>query len=187
MWASSSVEAGSIWCAFSSTSRVGPGNVAITPNLAEYKCGQEVTLNAIPAPDNFFAGWSGDQVGAENPLTLAVTKNMVVTATFTNNPPPVVTPIGDQTVLVGEEVTFEVEATDSAGETIVLSAEGLPDGATFEDNGDGTGVFTWWPGVTQTGEFTVTFIATDGTGQGSTTVTIIVEGTATILPMIIGK
>ena len=166
--------------------KVGPGNVAISPNLAEYKCGQEVTLNAIPAADNFFAGWSGDQVGAENPLTFAVTKNMVVTATFTNNPPPVVTPIGDQTTLVGQLVTFNVEATDSAGETLVLSAEGLPDGATFEDNGDGTGVFTWRPSVTQTGEFTVTFIATDGTGQGSTTVTITVEGTATVLPMIIG-
>ena len=165
--------------------KVGPGNVAITPNLAEYKCGQEVTLNAIPAANNFFAGWSGDQVGAENPLTFAVTKNMVVTATFTDNPPPVVTPIGDKTVLVGQQVTFAVEATDSAGETLVLSAENLPFGATFEDNGDGTGVFTWRPGVVQTGEFTITFIATDGTGQGSTTVTIIVQGTATVLPIVI--
>lgn len=165
--------------------KVGPGNVSISPNKAEYLCGEEITLQAIPAPNNFFAGWSGDLVGAENPLTFAIEKNTVVTATFTDNPPPVVAPIPNKTVLAGLVVTFPVTATDSAGETLVLSADGLPAGATFKDNGDGTGVFTWRTGIAQAGEYTLTFIATDGTGQGSTTVTILVKGTAAVLPLII--
>ena len=165
--------------------KVGPGNVSITPNKAEYLCGEEVTLQAVPAPNNFFAGWSGDLDGAENPLTFAIQKNTVVTATFTDNPPPTVDPIPGKTVLVGQSVTFQVKATDTQGEPLTLSASGLPEGATFEDNGDGTGTFTWRPGITQTGEFTITFIASDGTGQGSATVTIQVKGMALVLPIIV--
>jgi hypothetical protein len=96
-----------------------------------------------------------------------------------------VEPIPNKTVLAGLVVTFPVTATDSAGETLTLSADGLPAGATFKDNGDGTGVFTWRTGIAQAGEYTITFIATDGTGQGSTTVTIVVRGTAAVLPLII--
>jgi len=78
-----------------------------------------------------------------------------------------------------------VKANDSQGETLTLSAAGLPDGATFKDNGDGTGTFTWRTGITQKGDFSITFIASDGTGQGSTTVNIHVKGTALVLPVIV--
>jgi uncharacterized repeat protein (TIGR02543 family) len=165
--------------------KVGPGNVSITPNKAEYLCGENVTLQAVPAPNNYFAGWSGDLDGAENPLTFAIEKNTVVTATFSDNPPPTVDPIPNKTVLVGQLVTFQVNANDSQGEALTLTASGLPDGATFDDNGDGTGTFTWRPGITQTGDFVITFIASDGTGQGSTTVDIKVKGTAAVLPVIV--
>ena len=37
----------------------------------------------------------------------------------------------------------------------------------------------------QGGEYTVTFIATEGNGQGSQTILITVEGQAVVLPMII--
>lgn len=166
---------------------VGPGSVTVTPAQAQYTCGDEVTLQATPLPNNYFAGWSGDLSGAANPLTFTIEQNTVVTATFTNNPPPVVDPIADQTVLAGQLITFEVNATDSAGETLTLTAEGLPPGASFEDNGDGTASFSWWPGVTDIGEYTITFIATDGVGQGSVTVTITVEGTAIVLPVVMGE
>lgn len=163
----------------------GPGNVSVTPDKAEYLCGEEVTLLAVAASNKFFAGWSGDQAGAENPLTFAIEKNMVVTANFTSNPPPTVDPIPDKTAIIGQLMTIQVMARDSQGESLTLSATGLPDGATFKDNGNGTGTFTWRPGISQKGDFSITFIASDGTGQGSTTVNIHVKGTAVLLPIII--
>ena len=165
--------------------KVGPGNVAISPSQAEYTCGEEITLNAVPAPGNFFAGWSGDLTGAENPLTFAIEKNMVVTATFTNNPPPTVDAIADKTANITTLITFAVHATDPQGEPLTLSATDLPPGATFTDNGNGNGTFTWRPSITQAGQYTITFIGSDGIGQGSTTVTITVRGMAIVLPTVI--
>ena len=166
---------------------VGPGSVTIMPDLNQYTCGDEITLQAVPAQNNFFTGWSGDLSGAENPLSFTIEQDTVVTATFTNNPPPVVDPIADKKVLVGELVSFEVNATDSGGEALTLTAEGLPPGASFEDNGDGTASFSWLPGLIDIGEYTVTFIATDiSGGQGSVTVTITVGGTAIALPVVVG-
>ena len=164
---------------------VGPGNVSVTPSKAEYLCGEPVTLRAVPATDNYFAGWGGDLTGAENPLTFNIEKNINATATFTDNPPPTVNPIPDKSVLVGQVVSFEVTATDPENEPLTLSADTLPDGATFVDNGDGTGVFNWPVGIGQTGTYTITFIAHDGTGQGSTTVTITVKGTAVMMPFVV--
>lgn len=164
---------------------VGPGNVSVTPSKTEYLCGEEVTLRAVPATNNYFAGWGGDLTGAENPLTFKIEKDINATATFTDNPPPTVNPIPDKSILVGQVVSFEVTATDPEDEPLTLSADGLPDGATFVDNGDGTGTFTWPVGISQTGTYTITFIANDGTGQGSTTVTITVKGMAVMMPLVI--
>ena len=157
----------------------------VTPQLAEYYCGDSVTLTATPAPDYFFTGWSGVGNGAENPLTFIIDANKTVTATFSNNPPPIVDPIEDKTIGLNELLTFTVRAIDPLGETVTLTADGLPFGATFTNNGNGTGTFTWRPSISQGGEHTVTFIASDGSGQGSQTVVITVEGQAVVLPMII--
>ena len=165
--------------------KIGPGQVMVAPQMAEYYCGDSITLTATPSPNYFFTGWSGDLTGAENPLTFAIEQNTVVTATFSNNPPPVVDPIEDKTVGLNELITFTVRATDPRGEAVTLTASGLPLGATFKNNGDGTGTFTWRPSVSQGGEHTITFIASDGSGQGSQTVVITVEGQAVVLPLII--
>jgi len=165
--------------------KTGPGNVLVAPQMAEYYCGDTITLTAIPAPNYFFTGWAGDLTGAENPVTFTIEKNTVVRAMFSNNPPPTVDAIGDQTVQITELLTFDVHASDPTGQAVTLSATGLPVGATFVDKGNGTGTFTWRPTISQTGEYTVTFIASDGEGQGSQTVTIAVEGHAVVLPMII--
>ena len=166
-------------------SKIGPGQVAVSPQLAEYYCGDPVTLTATPDADKFFTGWSGDLTGAENPLTFNIQQDTVVTATFSDNPPPVVDAIPDKTASLNETITFTVRAVDPRGEAVTLSAEGLPPGATFVDNGNGTGTFTWRPSISQGGEYTITFIATDGQGQGSQTVVITIEGQAVVLPMII--
>lgn len=163
----------------------GPGNVKVEPQLAEYYCGDQITLTAIPAPNMFFTGWSGDLQGAQNPLTFTIEQDMLVNATFSSNAPPVVDPIADKVVGLNQLVTFPVRAVDPQGETITLSAQNLPAGATFKDNGGGNGTFTWRPAIAQTGEYLVTFIASDGQGQGSQTVKITVEGTAIVLPVIL--
>ncbi len=165
--------------------KTGPGNVLVNPQMAEYYCGDEITLTAIPAPNYFFTGWTGDLTGAENPITFAIEKNTIVRATFSNNAPPVVDEIGDQTVKIMTMLTFDVHASDPTGQPVTLSATDLPPGAKFVDKGNGTGTFTWQPTMSQGGEYLVTFIASDGEGQGSQTVTITVEGHAVVLPMII--
>lgn len=165
--------------------KVGPGNVAISPAKLKYGCGEQVTLQANPLPDNYFIGWSGDLLGAQNPITFAIEKNAVITATFDDNPPPTVDPIPDKTVLVGQPLTFMVNAHDADNEPLTLRAVGLPSGANFTDNDDGTGLFSWTTGLTQAGEYEIIFIATDGTGQGSATVKITVKGQAIMLPAVV--
>ena len=165
--------------------KVGPGNVAITPAKAKYACGEMVTLQANPITGNYFAGWSGDLPGAQNPITFPIEKNTTVTATFTSNPPPTIDPVSPKTVLIGQPLSFTVHAQDPGGEPLSFTAENMPPGAKLTDNGDGTGVFNWTPGLNQAGEYEVIIIASDGTGQASVTVTITVKGYALLLPAIV--
>lgn len=80
-----------------------------------------------------------------------------------SNTPPVFDPVGDRSVRVGEVLSFFVTATDPDGPPPVLSASGLPRGAAFSDDGDGTGVFSWAPEIAQIsrGPYTITFTAVD--------------------------
>lgn len=80
-------------------------------------------------------------------------------------------PIGDQTVRVGEELSFT--ATSSA--TLPLfTAQPLPAGAQF---GSSTGLFTWTPDSTQVGDHQITISVEDLLNRGvvdSETITITV-------------
>ncbi|MCH7879251.1 MAG: hypothetical protein IH914_08065, partial [candidate division Zixibacteria bacterium] len=86
--------------------------------------------------------------------------------------PPVLAAIGPQSILEGANLTIGVSATDVDGVTPTLSATPLPAGASFTDNGDGTGSFTWTPDFTQSGTFNVTFSASDGLASDNEVVTI---------------
>jgi serine protease len=91
-----------------------------------------------------------------------------------NNAPPVIASIGDKTVTVGNTLTFTVTATDANGTIPILSAAGVPVGATFNPS---TGVFSW-PNTDTLGSYTVTFTATDAEGATVTdnkTVTVTVQ------------
>lgn len=65
------------------TSVVGGGNIIVYPDQASYFYGDIVTLTAVPTSGWQFAGWSGGASGTSNPLTLTITSNTTVTATFT--------------------------------------------------------------------------------------------------------
>ncbi|MCR2807595.1 LamG-like jellyroll fold domain-containing protein [Paenibacillus soyae] len=85
---------------------------------------------------------------------------------------PVLAPIGDKTVIAGNELGFTVrEETELIG--AIISAAGLPDGAAFDAE---TGVFAWTPAPSQGGVHTVVFTVTAGEASTSRTVAITVKG-----------
>jgi uncharacterized repeat protein (TIGR02543 family) len=60
----------------------GNGTVAKNPNQATYTSGSVVTLTASPAAGNSFSGWSGSATGSSNPLSVTMSANKTITATF---------------------------------------------------------------------------------------------------------
>jgi hypothetical protein len=65
----------------------GNGTVNKNPNQATYAYGTNVVLTATPASGASFLGWSGDASGDEQTITVSMTSNKVVTATFSTEEP----------------------------------------------------------------------------------------------------
>ncbi|HEU4765151.1 MAG TPA: putative Ig domain-containing protein [Candidatus Eisenbacteria bacterium] len=109
---------------------------------------------------------------ASNALSSSATT--AVNVTGVNHEPVVTAPAtasGDE----GTLITFTVSATDADGDHVTLTMLGGPSGATFSDNGDNTGTFSWTPGFNQAGVYTVNFQGSDGngaTGSASTVITV---------------
>ena len=87
---------------------------------------------------------------------------------------PVLNTIADESLTEGDSVVVTITATDPDGNTIELTADNLPLNADLTDNGDGSGVFRFKPDYTQAGDYTVTFIASDGLLADSQDVSITV-------------
>ena len=104
---------------------------------------------------------------------LSASQNVVITVANINLP-PIIDPIGDKTVAEGSALSFVISATDPDGNTITYLATGLPQGATFDPN---TRTFSWTPDYTQSGTYTVTFTASDGSLFSSQDVKITVAKT----------
>ncbi len=86
------------------------------------------------------------------------------------NQPPVFDPIGDKTIYETQLLEFNVTASDTDGPApMVLEGWGFPNGAAFQDNGNGTGKFTWLSviGDATVNPLNLTFTATDGLGLTS--------------------
>lgn len=77
---------------------------------------------------------------------------------------PTLTVPGAQSVNEGTLLAFGVSATDPDGGTVQLRVSGLPAGATFRDNQNNTGSFSWTPDMFQAGSYLVTFTADDTFG-----------------------
>jgi len=97
------------------------------------------------------------------------------------NLPPVLDSIGSRFTREDQRLNFIVKAADEKG-VPTLTAEGLPEGASFSDNHDGTGVFDWTPQWSleseNTGSFVVTFFATDDEGEITSEKVTITVGSA---------
>ncbi|MBT4151093.1 Ig-like domain-containing protein [Candidatus Woesearchaeota archaeon] len=86
---------------------------------------------------------------------------------------PVFELIGKKYVLINNELTFEINATDVDGDLLTYSSDNLPEGATLEGI-----TFNWTPKENQTGTHKVNFNVTDGLSTVTTNVRI---GVFTIL------
>lgn len=89
------------------------------------------------------------------------------------NAHPAVTVIAPSkfTALVNQTANFSVSASDILSRHVVLTASGLPAGATFVDNGDNTGTFNWTPASNQVGTYLLTFQGDNLSGNTGATFT----------------
>ena len=96
---------------------------------------------------------------------LTDTETISITVTDINEAPEL-NLLANQLGYVDAFLEFDVSATDLEGATVTLSVTGLPTGAAFVDNGDGTGTFSWTPGTGDIGVYPgVTFTAEDDAAQ----------------------
>ena len=99
----------------------------------------------------------------------------VVAITVVNiNRAPVLASIGPRSVNAGSSLTFGTSATDADGRPPLMTAINLPTHATYLDHANGTGTFAFIPDMTQSGIYSVTFIASDGLLADSEVVAITV-------------
>ncbi len=105
-----------------------------------------------------FTAFDGDDSSTE-PMTITVGDI---------NQAPSIDPIPPQSVNEGETLMFSITSSDPDGDPVQLSASNLPTGASFIDNNDNTGNFSWSPTFGQDGFYQVSFSASDGNGGGDT-------------------
>jgi hypothetical protein len=92
------------------------------------------------------------------------------------NQAPVLAPIGNKTTAEGQQLSFQVSATDADGDPLTYSASNFPPGASFSPT---TRTFSWTPGFTQAGVYPgVHFEVSDGLDSDAEDIQITVsEGT----------
>ena len=124
----------------------------------------------------YIASFSGlDNRGGSGSASTAIT---VTGGGVENRAPTVTAPLTEQ-VNEGAHLAFTVTASDPDGDHVTLSADSVPSGASFADQGDNTGAFSWTPDAAQSGVYEVAFAGNDargGTGTASTTVTVMDVG-----------
>ncbi len=95
----------------------------------------------------------------------------IITITVNNvNRDPVLASISDTSVDEIDTLNLALSATDADGDTITYSSPDLPSGAVLSGSS-----FTWTPGYSQAGNYTVTFTVSDGAAQDSESVSITVN------------
>lgn len=99
------------------------GQVERAPERASYPHGSDVTLTAVPAEGYEFVRWRGSSSSRDNPLTLTITRDQELSATFTPLPRYTINPsvIGEGTMTVspdqddyqkGDDITIEATPAD---------------------------------------------------------------------------
>jgi PKD repeat protein len=143
------------------------------------------STSALPSGAQFdpatkiFTWTPGVTQSGSYPVTFTVSDGLLtdseqITITVTDvqeNLAPELSPIGNKNVNEGQLLQFTVTASDPDGDSLTYSTSALPSGAQFDPI---TRIFTWTPGVTQSGSYPVTFMVSDGSIEDSEIVTITV-------------
>lgn len=143
-----------------------------------------ININGSQKPGTLTFTPSAGQQG-EYSFTFQVADNLGLTSTKTvkvtvnnTNAAPVISAIGAKTGTETVAMSFNVSASDANGQTVTLSASGLPTGASFSN-----GVFSWTPSCAQEGSYNVTFSATDGSLSQSEIVPVTIAHKSCHLPV----
>jgi len=92
---------------------LGSGSVSNNPQRSYYNSGDSVVLKATNGPGVAFLGWSQDAVAATNTITVVMTNNKVIVATFGLVPTVIVSPT-NQTILAGSSLLISAAASGLA-------------------------------------------------------------------------
>jgi PAS domain S-box-containing protein len=85
------------------------------------------------------------------------------------NRAPQISGPSSETVQAGESLSFSYSGSDADGDDLSFDASGLPSGASFN-----SGSFSWTPGDTQAGSYSITVSVSDGTDKAEMTTKIVV-------------
>jgi len=152
---------------------VGEGTVDIDPEQPDYLYNDVVTLTATADPGWTFGGWSGDAIETDEVITVTITGDTVITATFlpgSLSPELViaksVTP--EMALSPGDTVTYTITLTNNgnAVATGVMLTDHLPSLVTFSAFVENAGmaeedesVITWSGNLAAAETFTIVFTA----------------------------
>jgi PKD repeat protein len=126
------------------------------------------TVTGLPdAEEHYFAVTAYDASNNESTYSNTVTSPAVIS----ENNPPVLSAIGNKSILEDATLSFTVSATDADADALTYSASGLPTGAGFNP---ATRAFTWTPALDQSGIYSVTFTVSDGSASDTETIQITV-------------
>lgn len=114
---------------------VGSGSVSKNPDQATYVEGSVVTLTATPATGWAFYSWSGSISSLENPVTIIMDNDKIVTATFM----PIQYTLTINIIGSGSVSKNPDKATYNYGETVTLTAIPASGWSFFRWSGDLSG------------------------------------------------
>jgi PKD repeat protein len=145
-----------------------PAGAAFTSNGAK----TSGTFNWTPGP--LQVGGHAVTFTASNGLTGSATTSIEVNGA---NSPPVLTVPASVFGAEGVFISLQIAATDPDGDHVTLGALNRPVGSLFVDFGNNSGSFSWTPGFSQAGTYTVTFTGRDALGTDATprNLTIVVD------------
>ncbi|MFB6287127.1 MAG: Ig-like domain-containing protein [Candidatus Bipolaricaulia bacterium] len=128
---------------------VDPSTVQIgtPPSHGQVTVNSDGSVDYVPDPD--FNGtdtftYTVCDDGSPTPIECSNEATVTITVNPVNDPPNVAT-IPNQTIPEDRTLTVDVSCTDIDGDTLSVAAANLPSGASFVDNGDGTGTLTYAP------------------------------------------
>jgi hypothetical protein len=194
---------------FTVTAFDADGDAITSLTASPLPTGATFTANAANTMGTFSWTPTGTQSGsydvtftAANEMSGSATTHIIIAEQGSTDQPPVVHAPECWTVRELNSMSFRVTASDPDGDAIAsLTASTLPTGATFTTNAANTsGTFRWIPTITQSGDYDITFTASNAlNGSDVTQVRVrdrdqtltiaevpnvtVVEGTTVVIPV----